>query len=640
MKKGFSKVTVIGAYCYLIIPFLLFVGGYCKWWISIPMTIVVLVALYRAIRTSTLPEISTIGKKQFYTVIITIILIIIWVYLSGIGNLVPQNSDQESRNGIYETLVNNRWPVERGKLNTDFLAESRVLVYYIGFWLPSAVVGKVFGIQAGYYAQIVWAVIGIALVCSLMWHWKSKISIATILFLIFWGGLDYLGFIGTEMPPILSSQHLEWYTGVGKYQYSSMTTQLGYVFNQAIPTWVATALLMNLKSKKSIVLIWGAVMLNAAFPFIGLIPVVIYFILKDVNHLISHAEKETKVMWRKEVFSFQNVIGGGVIGITTFLYFISNDSGKKIGTVIGALQNGTETLVASVSEKIGIIGNSVNLQDEIGTYCLFIMLEIGIYVAFIGKRQVRNGLFYLIIAELLLIPFFKVGYSADFCMRASIPLLFILMMYTWEEWEALRWGGIRKITLLVTLAIASITAIHEIYRVAWYLREGYDNEIRSSYTILSGKNFSSPKSGFFFDVMCKENKDDTFIGLDIHYTEEPEGVNYMIAGSQFSVEENAPVAEALHLIFDGWVYSDIMVENRGMLDDTTVNTIIEVNGQPIECLSYGNESVILPQELFEDEYSHVITLRMNKQVKLYAVDSLIVKPVSQNVEHERNEEIQ
>lgn len=619
MKNKLSKFTVIGAYCYLIIPYVLFVIGYCKWWISAPITIIVLTALVMAIRTTNLPEIPLIGKKQYGIIAMTIILSVIWVYLSGIGKPVPQNMDQQVRNGLYEMLVNYRWPVERGIFNADFLAERRALVYYIGFWLPSAVVGKIWGIQAGYYAQFVWAVLGVILVCSLMWHWKKEVVVAAIIFLIFFGGLDYLGFLRTERYPILGIQHLEWHAGPGKYQYSSMTTQLGYVFNQAVPTWVATALIMNLKDKKNIVFIWGAVMLHAAFPFIGLLPVVVFFMLKNVKDIRSD-DKMKRILWLKEVFSYQNVMGGGVIGITTFLYFIGNESGKKIGVMADTLEKEIQT----TSTPLGNLGSGIDWWGEIGTYCLFIILEIGVYSFFVAKRQRKNALFYLIVVSLLLIPFVKVGDSADFCMRASIPLLFILMMYIWEEWRALKWYTIKKISLFIVLGIASITAVHELYRVVWYLQEGYQDITRSSYEILGGGNFSSQRNGVFFEMMCKENNN-KFSELNIHYAEEPEGLNYRVVGATFSVEENSLVSEALHLIFDGWVDGDLIFENKGMLDDTTVNTVIEVNGEPIDCLSYGKEAVILPKELFESERSNVITIRMNKQVKLYAVDSFILK---------------
>lgn len=68
--------------------------------------------------------------------------------------------------------------------------------------------------------------LGVILVCSFMWHWKKEVVIAAIIFVIFFGGLDYLGFLRTERYPILGIQHLEWHAGPGKYQYSSMTTHV------------------------------------------------------------------------------------------------------------------------------------------------------------------------------------------------------------------------------------------------------------------------------------------------------------------------------------------------------------------------------------------------------------------------------
>jgi hypothetical protein len=68
--------------------------------------------------------------------------------------------------------------------------------------------------------------------------------------------------------------------------------------------------------------------------------------------------------------------------------------------------------------------------QRILTLLLFYILEFGIYAAFIGKKYRKDRLFRWILVTLIIIPFFQVGKGRDFCMNASLPGLFVLMVYT------------------------------------------------------------------------------------------------------------------------------------------------------------------------------------------------------------------
>jgi hypothetical protein len=61
---------------------------------------------------------------------------------------------------------------------------------------------------------------------------------------------------------------------------------------------------------------------------------------------------------------------------------------------------------------------------------LFYALEFGIYAAFIWKKYRKDRLFKWVLVTLAIIPFFQVGEARDLCMNASLPGLFILMVYT------------------------------------------------------------------------------------------------------------------------------------------------------------------------------------------------------------------
>lgn len=434
-----TKIGVGAAYFYLIIPFIIFVIGWMKIWIAVPMVILLLLCFYKMICHAPKLWCPKFTRENIIKMMIILAGICIWVYFSGIGKLVFQNSDHGARNAIFDVLVQYDWPI-RGLSEQG---QTTSLIYYIGFWIPAAAVGKVLGLQAGYLMQVVWAILGITLVYYFICTRTKKLEIWPLFILVFFSGLDYLGylFLGTDMSTIGLTMHLEWWND--PYQLSSMTTQLFWVFNQCIPAWLATILLLNLKDNKSIVIIWATTMLTSTLPFVGLLPIIIYLIFfKKYNG----EKKWTAVFW-KNIFTLENVVGGGIIGITSFLYLCGNMSGGMLGSSSQAIKpNGKD--------------GSVLL------WFLTVLLEVGIYIALVYRKERKNPLFYIIVAELCLFPLIRVGTSNDFCMRAVIPAQVILMLYVID---LLRDAALQKKRLLlwvtiITLGIGSITPIHELTR--------------------------------------------------------------------------------------------------------------------------------------------------------------------------------
>ena len=99
------------------------------------------------------------------------------------------------------------------------------LIYYIGFWMPAAAVGKLFGLTTGYCFQAVWAVIGIFLVYMLISSILKEIKIWPLLVMIFFSGMDILGYflVNGGFENLHPADHLEWWCN---FQFSSMTTAI------------------------------------------------------------------------------------------------------------------------------------------------------------------------------------------------------------------------------------------------------------------------------------------------------------------------------------------------------------------------------------------------------------------------------
>lgn len=493
-----TKIIVYVTYLYLMIPFLIFAVGWMgkRYWV--PILLVLAVCYWKICKDTPAYWRPELSKENILKIVFICLIIFIWVYFSGIGRLVFQNKDHNCRNAIYEILVSYDWPIVNYDVTSGMYEKgisATSLIYYIGFWLPSAVIGKIFGVNVGYGFQVFWAILGICLIYYFICARKEKLVVWPLVIFIFFSGLDIVGqYLRNENILMLeNSAHIEWW--VSPYQYSSMTTQLFWVFNQAIPAWLCTILAYMQKNNKSLVFILACCMLPSTFPFVGLIPFVLFWMFGRNYGIQKNIGKKKYVeqyirCWVKDTLTVQNVLGGGIIGIFSFLYLVSNVSGNRImeQSTFGALH-----------------------ENNLLKYIMFIIVEIGVYVCLLYKLNQNNKLYYLTVFCLCIIPPIKVGNGADFCMRASIPALFLLMLLVIDGLSDSR--KTHKSTyygLILALCIGSVTPMHEITRTFSETVNRVNEESQVYETsvepvdILTGSNFSGQiNDNFFFKYIAR-----------------------------------------------------------------------------------------------------------------------------------------
>ena len=171
-NKLLSQLGII----YIVLPFLIFIGGWTKLYIAIPSILIVLICTYKVCKDMPGLWIPELNRDNLIKIFFIIGVLAIWVYYSGIGGFVFQNIDHTARNSIFNMLVQYKWPVKSSELLTNYEGETGYfgLIYYIGFWLPAAIIGKLFGLLIGYYFQAVWALLGLVLVYYFMCsRWKQ-----------------------------------------------------------------------------------------------------------------------------------------------------------------------------------------------------------------------------------------------------------------------------------------------------------------------------------------------------------------------------------------------------------------------------------------------------------------------------------
>lgn len=485
-----KKINILSGliYFYVMLPITLFFLGWTKWYIALAGVGILGLCWYRMSCDTRPVELPELDAEKIEKLVFVILIIAFWVYLSGIGKFVFQNTDHDCRNPIFEILVNYSWPPTRTVM-TEAGLETKGLIYYIGFWLPAAVVGKFFGVTAGYCFQALWAVVGIFIFYLLLSSTLKEIRIWPLLVFIFFSGLDIVGMLLTNgtLEGITATTHLEWWAST--FEFSSFTTQLFWVFNQSIPAWVILMLILRQKKNRYMVVLLGSMLLCSTLPFIGLIPFAAYW--GFTRSYEGCAGREKVRAWVKDTFSVENILGGGISGIITWLYLMNNEAGQNI--------------VSAGGENPGVRGYLL-------LYVIFILIEIGGYYLLLYRDEKRNPVYYISFIWLLICPLIRIGYGTDFGMRASIPALLILCLLCIKAigrwWKEKRRGVL--ICMLILLSVGSITPLCEINRTIHMTVQSYRNkekvysDSQSEDDIFGSYNFSGKvDNNFFFEYIAR-----------------------------------------------------------------------------------------------------------------------------------------
>ena len=189
-----SKKLVIAAYCYMVIPIIIFLIGWLKIYVGITLSAVLLFGLFYFVK-------KRYKKDEFFyiemkAVCIMLLVICIWVFLSGVGGYFCQRSDLHWRNAIFRDLIDYSWPV-------IYPETGNALVYYYIFWMLPALVGKALGWEAANFSLFLWTIIGIfismLLLCKTLRAFSMKRALTVTTIYVFWSGLNIIGMIYMAM---------------------------------------------------------------------------------------------------------------------------------------------------------------------------------------------------------------------------------------------------------------------------------------------------------------------------------------------------------------------------------------------------------------------------------------------------------
>ena len=440
-----DSIFIAIAVLYIILPAVIFFLGWLKLPLGLAFSIVFIFFTWKITASISKESNSQVNSKiilsgRSWIFWLTVFFIcMFWVYFSGIGSFSFQNSDFWVRNPIFRDLAEQHWPViydlsKESAVVKNICGDDKVAFsYYFAWWLPAAAVTKLFGLGelTRNICLYAWAVLGVFLVIYLLCRKIGKCSWIIPIVMLSFSGLDIIVWLlhnrgGEEFD---WTNHIEWWAVY--FQYSSNTTVLYWVFNQAIPIWIIMSLMLQKKDSSFAAGLGALIFTYSPWATFGIIPFTI-------------AETLGKKKKVKQSLNLLNIL---VLAIMAYVfipfYIASSGSSGNVGWIFSF----------HLAEQGKVLAN----------YLVFILLEFFIYFLIIHNKAKTYEWYWITLVELLLFPLIIVR-DANFCMRGSLPALFILCYYLMRYFCEEDWRKIKSRLLCTVLCIGAVTPLCEFNR--------------------------------------------------------------------------------------------------------------------------------------------------------------------------------
>jgi hypothetical protein len=368
--------------------------------------------------------------------------------MSGAGGFGPRNWDWAKHDAVLRDLVAQPWPV---LYHTG--AGTTALVYYVAYYLPAAVAGKLVGWAAanatlaatslaGTLLAALWVIVlarGAPLLCGGMFALFSGMDVLGAVLLSSWP---------PDLARVAGNDHLEWWAT--HWQYSSTASLLYFAPGQAIGGWLLAALLLDALDRRRdglpLLALLAVGMLWSPFAVLGALPLAAAFLLSRGGGGGAAARAQ---------LTLAN-LGGGVLAATLTLYYASRAlplalPPRFLSAATPAARGDLAFLPAALGPGAFAAGCAIFVACEFLVLWLLLLREGD---AADEERALRPALL-AAGATLLALPLFRYGLWNDLSMRASIPALAVLLVVSAR---ALRRGvaGRRRAAIALVLAVGAL----------------------------------------------------------------------------------------------------------------------------------------------------------------------------------------
>lgn len=433
-----------------MLPLIIFILGFLNSIVAILLISCSLYALCEYYHKEDICGIFPLSKKQLLTLAVCSI---IFCWMAGIGGFFCQTGDYLVKNALLRDLCNHEWPLyidlagESMEVQKIIGSDKVAFVYYLFLYLPAALCGKIGGEIIARIVFLLWSSFGLFLVLAnttIFICKKKQICIKQLMgfLLLFFcfGGLDIIGYIRRLENPSLYTLFFQYpvtsFVEMWCFPYFRLwggnIHDLAFVFNQCIPTWLMTILIIDRPNNKSIFFIFLFTLLYSPWATIGLFPIVIYIWIRDYD-------KNLKFMaYIKTTISFHNIVYPIIILFLIAMYYGANEA---------------------ATETKGWFWDFMTVGEFLIFYPLFIIVEIGIYLFFLKKCILTNPILQISFITLFCLPFYHITPGNDLLMRASIPALYVIFVY-WCDFVFSNYEKKKKL-LISIIFLTSFSSTHQ-----------------------------------------------------------------------------------------------------------------------------------------------------------------------------------
>lgn len=369
----------------------------------------------------------------------------LWIWDSGQGAFTGQSTDHLKHNAMLNSLMHFDWPVFHPyQHDAD---HGFYLVYYLGYYIYPALVGKLTGDWfTALHSHFFFTFIGLALILG----WVSRILKGlpwwTLFFLIFFAGFDVISFKLMHGRFEVWPKHIEFWSH--PWQFSGNHTLLFWVPQHMIAGWLPTAILFCAYHERwslSRLLVWPSLSFWwSAFTPIGLIPFLGLILFRKAKQFHF-----SPLITMRDSLSIENFFLGAIPTLICVLNYTGLLMDVPAGPIPGKLMSWAEFTPRAIFFWL----------SEAGLYTL------ALGIAWKSYKNSERALLVTLGMTAFLCLFYRMGVWNDFCMRASIPILFgiqLMMMDLWNRpWKTM---GISyaKLTTFALFLVGMISSINEL----------------------------------------------------------------------------------------------------------------------------------------------------------------------------------
>ena len=478
----------------ILLPAVIFIIGYVNPYFSVPFLLLFLYWLWQRVhefgqhKDTIIQQIYSI-KNYIPELSIAALMASLWLLPSGVGGVGYINHDENMTNTTFSLLINDKWPVW---FTPDYLGEKfnykepRPLVYYFGYYLPAALMGKLFGWSIGQLSLFVWTWLCIfVLFMLLLMHIKQqnarvKPILYALFFILFslYGGLDWWANSILKSTPERSEI---W--GM-PFVFLSNTRLLYWASHNTIAVWLLMCLLLEgIKEPWQAKLLGPVVVAVLIWTPIGLIGVVPFLLL-----FFFMTPREQRIHF----FNGWSIVVS--IGLFIFLaaFITANSFSFPVQWLIGA----------------------DNIAEFFSKYSLFLLVElgasVGVFIITYKNSTVRERWFIgMAYGLLLIIPFLRIGIWNDWCAKTSVASLFIIGFLAAKNIVVRRLPMWQMVAALLLMLMSTFTAGEELLIAISEFKINVRNKPHPFSTY--GQWYATEQRigkahSFFYDFLAKENQ--------------------------------------------------------------------------------------------------------------------------------------